>query len=851
MDGRRIGTTRYVRRPQGNSESRTKRSKNPVLRDRQRNRATARRSDRTIGFVYCFQYAVRYDTEAVELRKKRDAEAAHFVSGRGQGHIHRGDVEIRLAWRNALNRRDDSFLQLGNIEIGNLSLRQLLSYDEVTVRNTSGQRQATQKDISNTMQIVNLEIQNFRAIEEVQIDGRSTMIVIAGPNGCGKSCVLDGIRFIKSAYGGYGPNEWDQWLGEFQINRQQDPWEMRKILRNKAQRARIAITLRLHPGECQHIQENEQEIAEEIALNQISPGIKYSDWRQRIRISGEVGQAFLQQVERLTSQLVVALKSQMRKAEHNGAVAIEPNGRVVIERNLVLESIWKIYEPQRVGLVDYHGSHRHYAREQIGGVNLNLKTQEEQQKQSTLYNYVNKYANIKTQMATEFVIQTLREKGGKDPEDNREPLSETLKELFRRFFPGKEFEGVKTNEKGELEFAVTVGDGQKHDINDLSSGEKEILFGYLRLRNSAQRQSIILLDEPELHLNPKLIRGLPQFYQKYIGEDLDNQIWTVTHSDAFLREAIGSPGTRVYHMKEVNTEEEGINQVHEITREEESEEAILELIGDIAGYRPGGKIVIFEGEDSEFDVKMTGRLFPQYERRMNFVSGGNRSTVRRLHQALEKQEGEGGKGRIFSIVDKDGTAAENDEEESGRFTWNVYHIENYLLDARVIFEVLEKSTISGTGFSSYEEVNVQLREIAIEQVEDLVEHSVRESAHKAIGDSIRLKGVPKNGEGVAERVSRRVAEAIERLAEESRRNLSREQLDKIASERRESLETAMKNERWKDEFRGREILSRFANKHTSMRYETMRDMIINTMAENGIQPLGMLNVLKKIDKWGM
>ena len=86
------------------------------------------------------------------------------------------------------------------------------------------------------MKIEELEIENFRAIEKVSIDTRSTMIVIAGPNGCGKSCVLDGIRFIKSAYGGYGPNEWDQWLGEFQINRAQDPWEMRKILRSPLHR---------------------------------------------------------------------------------------------------------------------------------------------------------------------------------------------------------------------------------------------------------------------------------------------------------------------------------------------------------------------------------------------------------------------------------------------------------------------------------------------------------------------------------------------------------------------------------------------------------------------------------------
>ena len=696
------------------------------------------------------------------------------------------------------------------------------------------------------MRIEKLEIENFRAIEKVSIDTSSTMIVIAGPNGCGKSCVLDGIRFIKSAYGGYGPNEWDQWLGEFQINRAQDPWEMRKILRDKGKSARIAITLKIHPKERQHLQENAHDLAEEIALNQIYPGLPYANWRQRIRISGQQEQAFLQQVDAQTRQTAELLKTESRYEQHAGSVTIERNGRVVIGRNLVLESIWRIYEPQQVGLVDYHGSHRHYAREQIGGVNLSLKTQEEQQKQSALYNYANKYANIKTQMATEFVLQTLREKGG---EKQRELLSETLKELFRRFFPGKEFEGVKTNKKGELEFAVTVGDGKKHDINDLSSGEKEILFGYLRLRNSAQRQSIILLDEPELHLNPKLIQGLPQFYQKHIGEALENQIWTVTHSDAFLREAIGSAGTRVYHMKEVQKEEAGNNQVHEIRREEEGQEAVLELIGDIAGYRPGGKIVIFEGENSEFDIRMTGKLFPRYERKMNFVSGGNKSTVRRLHQALEAQEGGTGKGRVFSIVDRDGSGQLEDGEETGRFTWDMYHIENYLLDERVILDVLQKSTISETGFEKSNEVEEELREIAKEQMDDLVEHAVREKAHRAITGAIRLKGERKTGEGAGTVVSRRVSEAIERLTADSKKELSPEELDKVAKARRATLERAIEQNKWKKEFRGREILKVFASRYGGMRYETMRDMIINTMADGNHRPPGMLRILERIDKW--
>lgn len=507
--------------------------------------------------------------------------------------------------------------------------------------------------------------------------------------------------------------------------------------------------------------------------------------------------------------------------------------------------MWSIYDPQHVGIVDYHGPQRYFSRESVGGVHLSLKTQEEGQRQSVLYNYAAKYANIKTQMATEYVIHALRRQGG-DSLKGRELLSQTLQELFQRFFPGKEFQGVTANEQGELEFAVNVHGGDKHDINDLSSGEKEILFGYLRLRNSAQRHSIILLDEPELHLNPKLIQGLPQFYEQHVGTELENQIWTVTHSDAFLREAISSGATRVLHMREAGPSMLGHNQIQEISGRREEENAILEMIGDIAGYRPGGKIVVFEGEQSEFDKRMTAKLFPAFDRKMNFVSGGNKATVRRLHQALDSQPD---RNRMtFSIVDRDDSAKEDSDEDRGMYTWDVYHIENYLLEPSVIFDVMSRTSLDGTAFENEREVEEALKAIAQDHIEHMVEDWVRARAHQAIRDAIKLKDGTDTIDP-AKKVARKVEESAYRISRLVERELSPENLESVSDERRRALTLALRDPaEWKRVFRGRDILATFTKLYgKGMSYQAIRDMIVNAMSERGHRPSGMVRILAAID----
>ncbi len=112
---------------------------------------------------------------------------------------------------------------------------------------------------------------------------------------------------------------------------------------------------------------------------------------------------------------------------------------------------------------------------------MNLDAVEQQRSAHSLYNYANKYANVKSEMASSYIKELLAEQVSKSA-DGQESLSSTLKELFRTFFPDKEFLGPQPTESGTLLFPVKTADGATHDLNELSAGEKEVLYGYLRLR---------------------------------------------------------------------------------------------------------------------------------------------------------------------------------------------------------------------------------------------------------------------------------------------------------------------------------------------------------------------------------
>ena len=82
-------------------------------------------------------------------------------------------------------------------------------------------------------------------------------------------------------------------------------------------------------------------------------------------------------------------------------------------------------------------------------------------------------------------------------------------------------------EKGRV--VVETTSGQTHGLNDLSSGEKQLVLMLIEIARRVVPGSVILIDEPEISLHPTWQRGLFAALDKII-EQYDAQVILATHS---------------------------------------------------------------------------------------------------------------------------------------------------------------------------------------------------------------------------------------------------------------------------------------------------------------------------------
>lgn len=705
------------------------------------------------------------------------------------------------------------------------------------------------KQTGRSMRISSLSISNFRSIRLFKVENLTDAVVVAGPNGCGKSSIFDAIRLLKSSYGQYRTGELQQWFSEFQIDlgraaNTNEPIANEKMFFDVSKDIEIAAKFEFDDSELEVIRENSLELYKSLRL---------SSFLQRLNFDGNVyianplsKQADREIVEAEAKALSNELLTSMLGNQYTAKLVMERNKLPKVESSPLLTLLFSVYRPSEWGVIDYHSPTRSYAREQFNSVQLNLNATVDKGAQHALYQTAQKYTNIKQEMASSYIMELVASAAGQ-PLAEQSTLQETLKDLFNSFFPGKRFVGVRPKSDGALEFPIELLNGKRHDIDELSSGEKEVLLGYLRLRNSTPKRSILLLDEPEMHLNPRLARSLPRFYEKHLSKALDNQLWMVTHSDAILREAVAEPGYSVCHMQAAIQTDHVENQATQVNVGVEAESAIISLTGDLATYNPRSKVVLLEGENSEFDLKMISQLFPDFIEVTNPVSMGSSRNVKFAHRILSNASSEGKLGAsFFSIVDRDYFGHQS-ASDSQIYQWDRYHIENYLLEPRFIREALR--AISMDEFSrSEEEVEEDLRDAAAATVEETVRIQVTEKVNSKLMSKISLSydfGKLSVEDGLIQCIDRSW-QGLDSLRGEE---LSYDQICQLAETTRKRISLSIHGGTWKNELRGRNVLKKFVDgANISIQYEQLRGLVISRMKEARFQPLGMKEILDRISE---
>ena len=696
------------------------------------------------------------------------------------------------------------------------------------------------------MRITNIDISNFRGIKKLEARDLGDTIIVAGQNGSGKSCIFDAVRLVKSTYGGYQQNEWQQFFGEFQIQLQGRSRNLDGLFNDKRKPVRIEVGFQLREREREYIKANLAELTEQtIWCTLIPEAFQWGDYTRSL-YTAQFRERQSEVDERLKAVMPI-VESELTHASLGATIEISPEGSINLSEANLLSIVFSNYRPRQIGVIDFHGAQRHYGREVVQGINLNLDQQEQQYSAHSLYNYNNKYNNVKSEMAGNYIKELLAEKASASFRADHS-LDRTLKELFEAFFPNKNFLGPQPTIDGSMRFPVRTADGTEHDLDELSSGEKEILYGYLRIRSSAPQDSIILLDEPELHLNPRLIRGLPDFYKRHLGEALQNQIWLVTHSDALIREAVGKPGFSVFHMVPASASIASDGQLKQLGGEtSDLDFAVADLVGDLAAYRPGGKGLLFEGGgDSEFDKKFVLKLFPEELEGVNILSATNKVRVKLLHEVLERAYEQGDiPTKFFAIVDADFDDEGSDfPQKVRRFSWDVYHIENYLLGASHIASVL--NGIVGEARYTAALVDTKLEAAAREIVPSVIYEKLRNYGNSSIIRGINASFDPKSP-SPSEALRKSLEKSQQRVNELLNGPASLEAIKAFEQQTRQQVETAFADGSWRKLLPGRDIIKRFvANENLSVSYEIVRNLVVARMAEVGDKPVGMSSIIQKI-----
>lgn len=258
-------------------------------------------------------------------------------------------------------------------------------------------------------------------------------------------------------------------------------------------------------------------------------------------------------------------------------------------------------------------------------------------------------------------------------------------QLLETLFPGYRFTDVMDAPPNELYVQLPTGDVIK--FSDLSSGEKEVFYILAFILRQDVSSAVVVVDEPELHLHPELARRLVSLLQTVRPH---NQVWLATHNGEVIDEA--GRDRVIYVSRHPETQQSVI-----ITGGDD--EATQQLFRELFGYSGylgiTGAVAFLEGTDGSADRRAFTQMFPGQS--IRFVPTGSYGSLSRINSAVLALLSNGfGYMDFYLIRDRDYLTDDVVEAHVARAAGRLHvlkrnQIENYLIELEAIRLLLEQS----------------------------------------------------------------------------------------------------------------------------------------------------------------
>lgn len=386
--------------------------------------------------------------------------------------------------------------------------------------------------------------------------------------------------------------------------------------------------------------------------------------------------------------------------------------------------------------------------------------------------------------------------------NNPDPL-EKYKEIFAQLLPDKELQDIKPESPTEFQYKDTSGDTLP--FGSLSSGEKEVVKVIFDIARKDIKHSVIILDEPELHLHPTLTFKLIETL-KTMGNHT-NQFIFLTHS-ADLISTYYSTGN-VYFIDFV---QDGSNQAHKLSELNHSHKELVQLIGENLGlFAVGKKLIFVEGENASIDRLTYHTIAQKYLPEAKIIPVGSVENLVSLNAFGEEIRNSIFGIDLYMIRDRDGLSDKQigGIEKNGRIKClKKRHIENYFLDSEILFKVAEKLYITITKPEITQDfIEKKLKEIATNSVNFNLLQNTKEylGLNRNFGIPTVLKVETKDMESIKAEMVSGVTTALTALSND----LSEANLKQWMDDEQTRIEAALSNDNWKNEFQGKNIFSIF------------------------------------------